>query len=759
MSLEPGTQLDAYEIVAPLGAGGMGEVYRARDTKLGREVAIKTLPADVVTDDSRRERFEQEARTASALNHPAIVTIYGVGAHAGAPYIAMELVTGNSLEELIGTGLSKEDVIRYATELAAGLSAAHAAGIVHRDLKPANLMVTSEGHVKILDFGLAKLRPADVASLAETVDKQTTSPGTILGTLGYMSPEQARGEELDFRADQFALGAVIYEMATQKPAFRRASAAETLAAVLNEDYASMARANLPSELKTIVARCLAKNPAERFPTTIALLDGLRELSRNDRVRDERPFVAVLPFKNLGAERADDYFSDGLTEEIIADLSSLSTVRVISSRSSMSLKDSDKDSASIGRELGVDYLLEGTVRKAATAIRITAQLAATDDDAILWTGKYKGSLEDIFAIQEEISSKIVEGLRVKLSPDDAAQMHVRPIENIQAYECYQKARHEIWRATEASLARALGLIDSALGIIGDNALLYHAKGMAHVQFVHAALQLDPSHLEQAEECVRRIDELEPESANGYTLRAFLDYKAGHLKDAARATRRALEIDPNNADAMFWYCLHIHLGQIELARPVAARALQLDPLFMMTHFTQGLIEMVQGRFDAAAEATDAALRLDPDNTLAIHCCAIVRIYARRFDEASEYLSRLQTSDRPPAFQGSARFIEHCLAGRRDEALEAMTPEWTDYMWNDEYFAWNVSSFLAMIGEDDRALDWLEQTTGPGEFINYPLFSQVDPFLAKLRGNPRFESIMARVRDEWLAYGNELASILED
>ena len=366
----------------------MGEVYKAKDLKLDRHVVIKVLRPELADDSERLWRFEQEARAASALNHPNIVTVHDLGEQQGAPYIVMEYVAGVTLREMLAGGpLPHDKVVRYVAQLAAGMAKAHQAGIVHRDLKPGNIIISEDGFLKIVDFGLAKLSaPWTVDSEASTIANVATTPGTILGTVGYMAPEQAKGQSGDFRSDQFSFGAIVYEMETGKRAFGRETPAETLAAILNDDI------DLDAEAMTfagIVARCLNKDPDERWPRTQDLVDAL-SVSESS-VAPKEPSVAVLPFSNTSADPEQEYFCDGMAEEIINALSRVRGLRVVARTSAFAFKGKQHDVREIGKILNVETLLEGSVRKSGDRIRITTQLVNIADGYQLWSERYDRKL--------------------------------------------------------------------------------------------------------------------------------------------------------------------------------------------------------------------------------------------------------------------------------------------------------------------------------------------------------------------------------
>jgi serine/threonine protein kinase len=513
MSLSAGTRLGSYHIVSPIGSGGMGVVYEARDPRLDRLVAIKMLSPDVTRDDMARQRFLVEARAASALDHPNICTIHEINETPdGQLYLVMAYYHGETLTQKIARGpLVLEEALDVAIQVSQGLASAHAVRIVHRDIKPANLMVTANGTVKILDFGLAKLAGAE----------GVTRTGMTLGTVAYMSPEQARGQDVDHRSDIWSLGVVLYEMLAGTPPFGGDNLLSVSHAIFEREPPLLAGS--ASSAQSVVSRALRKGRENRYQSVTELVGALRTVQGAaapgviTRSQPDAPFIAVLPFTNMSPDPENEYFSDGLTEEIIADLSQVRAFRVISRTSTMRLKGTDKDLKTIGRELNARYLLEGSVRKAGHSLRITAQLIDAADDVHLWADKYSGSLEDVLDIQERVSRAIVKALHVTLSPDEDRRVADRPIEDVRAYECYLRARHEIWRFTQEGLERALSLLRQGLEIVGDNALLYGTLGAVHWQHINAGVGPVEHHLQKAEECVVKVFQLELDSAPGHYVR--------------------------------------------------------------------------------------------------------------------------------------------------------------------------------------------------------------------------------------------------
>ena len=469
MALSPGDKLGPYEILALIGKGGMGEVYRARDPRLKRDVAIKVSAAQFT------ERFEREAEAIGALNHPNICQIYDVGPN----YLVMEYIEGTPLKG----PLPVEKSLEYAGQIASALAAAHAKGITHRDLKPANIMVTGSG-IKLLDFGLAQLSGAALDASSETADVTATismtQAGTILGTAAYMSPEQAEAKAVDARSDIFSFGAVLYEMLSGRRAFTGDSAVGIMAGILHKEPA---RIEAPAFLQTILNRCLQKSPADRFQTMAEVRAALRQAAAQTPAKgaDQQPSIAVLPFANMSADKDNEYFSDGLAEEILNLLAKIPRLKVIARSSSFAFRGKEQDIRKIAETLGVNHVLEGSVRRSGNRIRVAAQLIRAMDSSHLWSERYDRDMTDVFAMQDEIGQAISEALKVRLAPRARAV-------NVEAYESYLKGHYYRLRFTPKSMAKAKECFDQALAIDPQYAQAY--SGLAAYYYTLAVLTMKP-----------------------------------------------------------------------------------------------------------------------------------------------------------------------------------------------------------------------------------------------------------------------------
>ncbi len=763
MTLSAGDRLGRYEVLAPIGAGGMGEVYRARDTELERDVAIKVLPEAVSQNPDRLARFETEAKAVARFSHPNILDIHDYGREGTVTYSVTELLEGQTLSErLEGGSLGWRKATEIGEAIADGLAAAHRAGIVHRDVKPSNIFITTDGRVKVLDFGLARYEPADDGKGETAIPTMTrqTDPGTTLGTVGYMSPEQVKGEPADHRADIFSLGCVLYEMVCGRRAFLRDTAAETMTAILKEPApeVSASSSDVSPELDLIVTRCLEKNPAERFQSASDLSFALRSLltaadrtpsgPQRERPADEetKPSIAVLPFENLSADPEQEYFCDGVTEEITADLSQLHGLRVISRNSAMQMKGVRKDTLTISRELGVRYVLEGSVRKAGNRLRITAQLIDAPNDEHLWAEKYDGTLDDIFEIQESVSRSIVEAMRLKLSPDEDRRLAESRIEDPRAYECYIRARQDAWLLTEASIARALDRIDSGLEAVGENDRLLALKGWALTQLVNfwfAPPEAFPALLEEARQYATKALELNPQSAAAHVTLGMVSYKSGDPGGMIRHLERALELDPNDSDAMMALSWILAAGGVDPAGALrlSERAVKIDPLNPGGNCVPGWVRWLMGD---SAGALEVLRKLKPHMENAwfyVLMYAFIHATSGDVGEAVAIVDQSFPHTSGPIMDLAA-FLKHTWVGEREQALEAVTDQLEQAALYDETMSLWMADGHALIGEPDLAFHWLDHAVDRG-FANVPFLSRHDPFLENVRSDKRFATLMDKAR----------------
>ena len=582
MALTPGTRLGPYEIVSLLGTGGMGEVYKATDTRLGRTVAIKTLAS------GHGDRFTQEARAIAALNHPHICVLHDVGPD----YLVMEYLEGAPLRG----PLSVDDALRVAMEVVDALDVAHAKGIIHRDLKPANILMTSTG-AKLLDFGLAK----NAADAAEGATQ--TMAGTVLGTAAYMSPEQAQGLPADARSDIFSLGVVLHELLSGRRVFERGSILDTLNAVVRDEPPP-----LSSPAAELVARCLAKDASLRFQSMADLKGALQHLRTRSGPGHQVPSIAVLPFANMSRDADDEYFSDGLAEEIINVLAQIAGLKVIARTSAFAFKGKNEDIRRIAETLGVTNILEGSVRRAGSRIRVTAQLILAADGTHLWSQRYDREMADIFAVQDEIAAAIADALKLKLMP--AAE---RRMPSVPAYEAYLRYRSYQWQFTREASQRSRECLEQALALDPDFALPYVGLADYHLALAAVGGIRSSDAMPRARELATRALALEPDLPEAH---AMLGIVAGHYdydwNEAERRFAIAVRREPLSPHLRQWYgTFYLHsVGRSQEAERQEARVLEEDPLCQMWHVMYANILHGRGREAEARRELRTAVDLDPN-----------------------------------------------------------------------------------------------------------------------------------------------------
>jgi serine/threonine protein kinase/tetratricopeptide (TPR) repeat protein len=690
MPLSAGTRLGPYEILSVLGGGGMGDVYRARDTRLERDVAIKVLPEPFAADPNRRRRFEHEARAIAALNHPHICQLHDIGPG----YLVLEYIEGKQLHG----PMAIEQALPLALQIVSALEAAHQQGILHRDLKPLNIMVTHEGTAKLLDFGLAKLVGMDA-------DVTRTQDGTVLGTPAYMSPEQAHGQPLDARSDVFSFGAVLYEMISGSRAFAGDSTAAVLSAVLRDDPRPI---EAPPTLERIVRRCLAKQPQHRFQTMqeVRIALELAATERSSTPTEHQPSIAVLPFANMSADKENEFFGDGLAEEIINVLAQVPGLKVAGRTSSFFFREKkDVEFAEIGRRLNVEHLLEGSVRKAGNRIRVTAQLIKVADGFHVWSQRYDREVTDIFAIQDEITQAIAAALRTKLSPGAATLRRQAP--NLRAYEAYLKARGDWFKPTPESLARVKEFLERAIELDPDFALPYGLLGGHYTMLsgvgIRPAREVIPL-AKAAEHEALRVDPSLPEA------HALLGVCAGTYdydwSEAERHWRLAMAREPVSRDIRFWYGNHylLPIGRTLEAVDAMAWGLQEDPLNLLYrhHYAVGLRHA--GRLEDAESELRKVLEIDENFPLALSTLGAVCAQQARVGEAlalTERASLLMPWANAIVGQRAALLVLTGATSRADALIEKLMP-------GTAYGApTGLALFHAMCGDLDRAAHWAERS----------------------------------------------------
>jgi serine/threonine protein kinase/TolB-like protein len=791
--VQPGTRLGPYEIVAPIGAGGMGEVYRARDTRLGRDVAIKVLPEEFADDPERLRRFEQEAKAVAALDHPNILAIHDVGTHEAIPYLVTELLEGESLRDrLRAGGLTVRKAVETAVQIAQGLAAAHEKGIVHRDLKPANVFITKQGIVKILDFGIAKLvAPTSVVEPAQaSTVVEATEPGTTLGTVGYMSPEQVRCQSVDHRTDIFSFGCVLYEMLSGGSPFRRDTAADTTSAILHDEPPGLAGTvrNIPPAIEGIVNRCLEKRPEDRFSSAHDLALALLAASSQGETAPptragpsvaglERRWlwtgiaalgviavaavavyvftvrghagaptaagpirsIAVLPLTNLSGDPAQDYFSDGMTEELIATLSKISALKVISRTSVMQFKGSKKPLREIAAVLGVEGVIEGSVLRAGERVRITAQLINAATDTHLWAESYDRDLKDVLALQSDVARAVAGEVRAKLTPPEHAQLaSARPV-NPEAYEACMKGRFHWYKLSREELDTAERYFKAALDSDPNYALAYEGLSRVWLSRTDAGFQSPAEAIPQARAAAQRALELDDTLAEAHLVSAFVKGWDRDWPGAEREYRRSIQLNPNSAEAHFFYAdFLVTMRRTDEWRAEIQRWLELDPLDFFFQTFYGWHLVYERRYDEAIGQLNKVLAVEPDFSSA-HMGLWGAFYKKGMDaqalaEAKKFFAVLHDSEVVEALDRGYAGGGYCAAMKRaGETLAARSER--SYV-----SAVRIARVFAHAGENDRALDFLEKALGRNE--NALVHIGVGWDWDALRPNPRYRAILRRM-----------------
>lgn len=721
-------------------------MYRATDTKLGREVALKVLPPTVAEDPERLARFQREARAVAALNHPNIVTIFSVEEAEGVHFLTMEMIEGTSLDRMISEGgLPLARIVGIARPLADALAAAHDKGIIHRDLKPANVMISADGRVKVLDFGLAKeTRPATEEEVTITSANKTQG-GVVLGTPAYMSPEQVAGRPLDHRSDIFSLGIILYEMATGQRPFQGHSSAELASAILrdNPSLVSTVRADVPAPLGRIIGRCLEKDPTQRVQSARDISSEIADAAQAAQpttgtqagaAKESSPSVAVLPFKNLSADPENEYFSEGLAEEILNALSQIQGLSVAARTSSFSFKGKAIEISEIASKLRVANILEGSVRRSGNRIRVTVQLVDAADGFQLWSERYDRQMEDIFDVQDEIARAIAEKLKLTLTGGAR-----RATENPEAYELYLKGRHYWHQRSPSSLRVAIQCFEQTIKLDPQYALAYaglvDCYGILRFYgWITYEAGQPPAHAAMTQAMKLAPSMWEVTFSQGF----YSYYFDRDWRKAEAHFRKSIVIHPRSSLAQMYNGLfHATAGRDEEAIKYVSLALQIDPLSPYIHCTYGATFYLLRRHEEAQRATQAALEMQPEYLFALWIRGLALSGLERHEEAIASLERATSLSRAPFFVGLLGLI-YARSGRLDDAQRLLN-ELEDRASRGEH----VPAFARLyihIGQGDipAIRQWLAKSIE--EFVP-PLTLQVTsgPFLQKLRSDPEINRML--------------------
>jgi serine/threonine protein kinase/Flp pilus assembly protein TadD len=773
-----------YTIINKLGAGGMGEVYLAQDTKLDRKVALKILPADVASNQDRMNRFVREAKAAAALNHPNIAHIYEIGETEDTHFIAMEFVEGVTLREKIHhERIELEKLLRHLQHAAEGLAKAHAAGIVHRDLKPDNIMVSRDGHAKILDFGLAKLierAPAETGE-GESIDEaatailnQQSTPGMIMGTVGYMSPEQAQGKtnEIDQRSDIFSFGCILFEVATSHTPFEGDSVIKSLHKLIYEPAPLVKDFNAaaPADLQRIIRRCLAKDPEQRYQSIKEVAIELKELRRElesgadleitvpppasgepvvstnrgpDSGGSMIKTIAVLPFQNLSGDPEQEFFADGITEEIINALAQIPGLRVAGRSSAFSFKGRNEDLRLVGAKLGVANILEGTLRRSGNRLRVTAQLIDAGNGYQLWSERYDRVMEDIFAVQDEIAATIAGRLQVSLTGSGAVHQAEPPTRHIGAYELYLKGRGLLYQRG-LSIPKAIDCFTQAVALDTEYAQAWAGLADGYTTSGYSGLKPPADVMPRALEAARRALQLDPSLAEAHNALACatLLYER-HFDLAEKEFQRALELNPNYPQARAWYGLFYLqwvAGREREAHDEMRKLIQVDPLSGYANVIASFSYLSSGRASEAVEHGRRGVELDPNSYLAQWSLSVALESDGQYEEAAA------AADRALAISGRHCWSMMTLASiyaswNKPDNARAVYREMEARSAGDYIQPAALAVAAAAAGDIDRAISFAQQALDDRDPL-FVMMARSWPEYDRLRTDSRFQEIVDRL-----------------
>jgi serine/threonine-protein kinase len=788
-----GQAISHYSITDKLGEGGMGVVYRARDLTLHRDVALKFLAIDALGDAAAREHILQEARTISALNHPNICTIYEIGEAEGRPYLAMEFIEGHTLaQEITSAGMATDVLVRYGMQMADALAHAHERGVVHRDFKSGNVIVTPSGRLKVLDFGLAKRVEQKASEDTTRFDQSWDEQHSITGTLPYMAPELLQGKEADARSDIWALGVVLYEMAVGRRPFRGGTAYELSAAILREPPTLIAPPLQPV-LQSVIDKCLDKDPGQRYHSggeVRAALEAAATASKSERIpvaalavqetsgraaraqrrlrygaglliavvaalavvvwradRPQRPAVpatgaikslAVLPLENLSGDPAQDYFSDGMTDELITNLAHINALRVISRTSVMHYKGTTKTLPEIASELHVDAIVEGSVLRDGSHLRVTAQLINAPTDTHIWAQSYQRDLQDVLAVQEEVARTIASEIRVKVTPEEQIRLAKTRSTSFAAHDAYLRGRYHLRQGTEDQMREAKTNFEQALNLDPNYAPAY--AGLADYYWL--TNELAPSvAMPKAKEYVKKALALDDNLTDAHaTFASIKSYGDWDWTGAEQEFKRTIELSPSDADAHRIYALFLsEMGRHEQALREIHTAQDLDPLSAETSLAVGWTLYYDRQYAQAIEQCRKILDLDSKSLSARDCLGSSYLATAAYDQALDNFRALAADSGNDPLRLSSLGSAYALSGKKVEAHRVLV-EMEGAAKRHYVPPFLLALVHASLGEKDKAFLWLEKAYNQHD--SYLVRLKVEPTLDPLRNDPRFADLLRRM-----------------